>query len=231
MRTFSKSESSDYELAPEGTYPAVLVGWAELGNQNTPYGTKPQIGLVWELSETGSDGRALSVTEVLTASFNERARLYQRVVALCGGREPPRGFDLTGLLARGVILTTAHVNRGERVYCNITACGPLPKGLAAPAPSVRPLWYETSHHDEATFAALPSRFRRLIEGAETGGGWSSPPAAGGSHGGQAARPPAQLAATGGYGRPNPPPAPPAPPAAWQGQPPAPPGADYADVPF
>ena len=230
MRTFSKSESSDYELAPEGTYPAVLVGWAELGNQNTPYGTKPQIGLVWELSETGSDGRALSVTEVLTASFNERARLYQRVVALCGGREPPSGFDLTGLLGRGVILTTAHVSRGERVYCNITACGPLPKGLSAPTPSVRPLWYETSHHDEATFAALPSRFRRLIEGAETGG----------YEGGQAARPPAPPAAPAGYAYPPQPPAPqparpaaaPAPGQGWVNQPPPPPGPDYGpDIPF
>ena len=197
MRTFSKSEVSDYEIAPEGAFPALLVGWAELGLQTTPFGTKPQVGLIWELSERGSDGRGLSVTEVLTLSFNERARLYQRVVALCGGREPPAGFDLSNLLGRAVILTTAHVSRGERVYCNVTACGPMPKGFAVPTPTIQPLWYEVSAHDEATFAALPSRFRRLIESQET----AAPPAAGGHPRVQPARPPAP-----GWGQPPAPPA-------------------------
>ncbi len=170
MRTFQKTEDQgDFIIAPEGTQAAVLTVLAFLGKHEATWQGETKIrelvGLSWELAEPGPDGRALSVTETLTASLHEKSKLYSRVIALAGGKEPPPGFDLAGLLARGAIVTTAHVNREGRVYCNVAAVGPLPRGLAAPVPSVPPLFFDLSEYDPALFDLLPKRFQRLAESA------------------------------------------------------------------
>ena len=246
MRTFNKTEDSgDFILAPEGTTAAVLTCLAFLGKHESTWNGETKIrelvGLQWELGEPGPDGRALAVSEILTASLHEKSKFFSRVLALCGGKEPPPGTDLAALLGRGAIVTTAHVSREGKTYCNVASVGPLPRGMAAAAPSVAPVFFDIETPDPAAYAALPARFRKLSDAAMGAPQAAAPnPAGPWTGGGQAVRPPAAPA---GYGRPNPPPQPPAPPAAWpqapqqpapaawQGQPPAPPVADYTDIPF
>ena len=237
MRTFNKTEDQgDFVIAPEGTTAAVLTCLAFLGRHESTWNGETKIrelvGLSWELAEPGPDGRALAVSEILTASLHEKSKFFSRVLALCGGKEPPPGTDLAALLGRGAIVTTAHVTREGRTFCNVAAVGPLPRGMTAAAPSVATVFFDLESPDPAAYAALPTRFRKLADAAMGATQAAAPnPAGPWTGGGQAARPPAPPAATAGYGRPNPPPAPPAPPAAWQGQPPAPPAADYTDIPF
>lgn len=171
MRTFHKTEdqSSDYQLPPEGTGAAVLTVLAFLGKHEAIWQGETKIrelvGLSWELAEPGADGRALAVTEILTASMHEKAKFYSRVLSLTGGREPPPGFGLDGLLARGAVVTTAYVTKGDRTFCNVVQVGPLPRGLAAPVPSLAPVYFDLSEYDAATFDKLPKRFQRLAENA------------------------------------------------------------------
>lgn len=237
MRTFQKTEDQgDFIIAPEGTQAAVLTVLAFLGKHESTWNGETKIrelvGLSWELDEPGPDGRALSVTETLTVSLHEKSKLYSRVIALAGGREPPPGFDLAGLLGRGAIVTTAHVNREGRVYCNVAAVGPLPRGLAAPVPSVPPLFFDLSEYDPALFDRLPKRFQRLAETAlseDYRPAPSAPPAR--------PAPPAPAAWSGSHAAQ----APTAPPPAWNSPPrrPAPPlpaspadGAPFNDdIPF
>lgn len=170
MRTFHKTEDqADYQLPPEGTGAAVLTVLAFLGKHEATWQGELKIrelvGLSWELGEPGPDGRALAVTEILTASMHEKAKFYSRVLALTGGREPPPGFGLDGLLARGAVVTTAYVTKGDRTFCNVVQVGPLPRGLAAPVPSLAPVYFDLSEYDAATFDKLPKRFQRLAENA------------------------------------------------------------------
>ncbi len=172
MRTFKKTEDTgDFQIAPEGTGVATLTVLAFLGRHEASWQGEVKIrelvGLAWELSEPGPDGRPLAVTETLTASMHEKAKFYSRILALTGGKEPSSGFDLAKLLGLGAIVTTAHVAKADRTYCNITQVGPLPRGLSAPPPSVAPTFYDIDAHDPDAYDSLPSRFKKLVETAES----------------------------------------------------------------
>jgi hypothetical protein len=172
-RQFHKSEGDgDFILAPEGTSAAVLTVLAYLGkHQSTWQGqqrVRELVGLAWELAEPAEeDGRALSVTEVLTASLNEKAKLYSRVLALTGGREPPEGFDLEKLLGRGAIVTVVHEVRDGKTWANVSNVSALPRGMPPPVASVAPLYFdiEAPEPDWPVVDKLPARFRKLIESA------------------------------------------------------------------
>lgn len=210
MRTFQKTEDTgDFVVAPEGTTAAVLICLAFLGRHESTWNGETKVreivGLGWELGDPGPDGRALSVTETLTASLHEKSKFYSRVLALTGGREPPAGFDLAGLLGRGAIVTTAHVARADKTFCNVTAVGPLPRGLAAPVPSISPVFFDIETPDPAAYAAMPARFRKLADTAIGANPAAPQPAAAGPWTG-------------------------APAPAWGSQPPAPPPAPRQPAP-
>lgn len=172
-RAFSKTaDDGDFILAPEGSSCAVLTGLAYLGKHESTWQgqtrTRELLGLSWELADRAEeDGRALGVTEVLTASLHEKAKFFSRVVALCGGREPPPGFDLEGLLGRGAIVTVVHEVRDGKTWANVSQVGPLPRGMAAPVASIAPLYFDIEAPDPAALAMLPARFRKLIDSAGT----------------------------------------------------------------
>jgi hypothetical protein len=203
-RTFNKiSDTGDFVLAPEGTSTAVLVCLAYLGKHESTYNGETRIrellGLSYELSERGEDGRALAVQEVMTASLHEKSKFFPRVLALCGGKEPLAGFDLAGLLGRGCVITIGHVQKDGRTYANVLQVGALPRGLSAPAPSVAPVYFDMAQYDPATYERLPKRFQKLGENA-LGDGYippsaapapSAPAAWGGSHAAQAPAWPSQ----------------------------------------
>ena len=168
-RQWQPSEyEGDYVLPPEGTAAAVLTVLAYLGRHESSWQGQQRIreliGLQWELDGTAEDGRTLAVNEVMTASTNERAKLYGRVLAITGGREPAPGFDLERLLGHGAIVTVAHTTKPDgRTYADVANAGPLPRGMAAPTPSVQLTYYDVEQHDAAAYERLPARFKKLVE--------------------------------------------------------------------
>lgn len=168
MRVFSKTEDQgDFIIAPEGTQAAALTCLAFVGRHESTWNGETKIrelvGLSWELGEPAPDGRRLAVTETLTFSMHEKAKFYSRVLALSGGREPPAGFDLSGLLGRGAIVTVTHAVKGDRTFANVAHVGALPRGLPAPIPSVTPIFFDLDASDPATYASLPTRFKKLAD--------------------------------------------------------------------
>lgn len=180
-RAFHKSEDSGFILPPEGTSTAVLIGLAYLGQHESTWQGQTRMrelcGLVWELSEPDEQtGQALSVSEVLTASTHEKAKLTERILALSGGREPPKGYDLEKLLGCGAVVTVAHVERDGRTYANVTNVGPMPRGMNAPVPSVPVTYYDILEPDADAWERLPARFKKLIETADASGTPAAAPA-------------------------------------------------------
>ena len=140
-------------------------------------------------SETGPDGRPLSVSETMPFSTHEKSRFFARLSALLGGAAPPDGFDFRRLAGRACIITVAHVQRGERTYANVSQASPVPRGMAGPAPSVAPIYYDIlSPAESCPFDALPGRFKRMAETALSQDYQAPPPRP---------APPAQSAAWGG----------------------------------
>lgn len=167
-RTFQKpAEDGDFIPAPEGTGAAVLTVLAFLGLHESTWQGKPRtrelVGLSYELADRSEDGRALAVNEVVSVSFSEKAKLYARIKALCGGREPPEGWDLAKLLGRPCLVTVVHSERDGYTYANVEAVSPMPRGMQAVAPSVQPVYFDVNEADAAIFDLLPARFRKLAE--------------------------------------------------------------------
>lgn len=212
-RYFAKSEGN-FELPTEGSHVATLTTLAFLGQHLNSFSNKYQemVGLAWETDETDSEGRPLIVLETMNFSMFERSKLYGRILALTGGKEPAPGLDLATLLGKSAIVTVSHSIKGDRSYANVTAASPLPRGMAGIIPRAV-VYFDLSEFDAAAYASLPKRFQRLADDAL------------GQPVTQATlRPAAPMAPpAAGYGRPA------APPPAYPAAPPAPPAPAAADL--
>jgi len=167
-RTFNKSfDESDFELAQPGTYTAILSQMAFTGQQRTTYQGQEKIREIvrigYELpDQAGQDGAPLAIYEELTASFNEKAKLYQRVKALNGGREPAEGTELKQLMGRAVLITISHNTKGERTYANVDMLTPLPANMPAPQAVAPLLYFDIEEPDKQVYLMLPPRTKKLI---------------------------------------------------------------------
>lgn len=224
-RYFSKSESGSFEIPTEGSHVASLYCLAFLGQHVNTFSNKLQelVGLGWQTEETDSEGRPLTVLETVTFSMYERSKLFGRIVALNGGKEPQPGLDLRALLGKSSIITVTHTAKGDKTFANVTAASPLPRGMAGIIPRAA-VYFDLSEYDANAYASLPKRFQRLADdalGQQVTQTQAAPPLAPVA----TLRPAAPPAP--GYGRPAaPPPAYPAAP------PPAPAAADLDDdIPF
>lgn len=166
-RLFTKSDSQSFVNPSEGSHVAALSCLAFLGSHLNTFSNKYQelVGLAWETQETDDDGRPLVALETLNYSMYERSKLYARLVALMGGKEPAPGFDFRNLLGRSAIVTVAHTYKGEKTFANITAAGPIPRGTAGHTPSSL-VYFDLAEFDPAAYALLPKRFQKLTEAAQ-----------------------------------------------------------------
>ena len=223
-RYFAKSEGN-FELPTEGSHVASLTTLAFLGQHLNSFSNKYQemVGLAWATDETDSEGRPLIVLETMNFSMFERSKLYGRILALTGGKEPAPGLDLATLLGKSAIITVTHTAKGDKTFANVTAASPLPRGMAGIIPRAV-VYFDLSEFDANAYSSLPKRFQRLADdalGQQVTQTQAAPPLAPVA----TLRPAAPPAP--GYGRPAaPPPAYPAAP------PPAPAAADLDDdIPF
>jgi hypothetical protein len=69
------SESKVFELAPEGLFPAVLGDVIDLGEQETQYGKKRLLSLVYLLALKDSDGNPFRIFKRIAASSHENSNL------------------------------------------------------------------------------------------------------------------------------------------------------------
>jgi hypothetical protein len=117
-------KTSDFEPAPEGQWRAVCVDVVDLGKQETPWGVKPKLRIVWELEETLADGRRYTVSKKYTASLNERSNLHKDL-RMWRGRpftaEELAGFDLEKVVGAACQVLVTHTEREGTVYANVVA--------------------------------------------------------------------------------------------------------------
>jgi hypothetical protein len=145
--------SGNFEAAPAGNWPAVLVAMIDLGSHDdrfNPGKHKRQVYLVWEVEteEEGGEVKRFVMGERYTASLNEKANLRKVVGALRG---KPLGddedMDVTDLLGRGCMVEVIHQQSGEKVYANVGTVSSLPRKMAAPAPEHEPFSWELTDEE------------------------------------------------------------------------------------
>lgn len=119
--TVSIDSGKDFEVLPEGVYPAVLADIVDLGVVDTAFGPKEKVRFVWLTSEVDSEGRTFRAFQTFTKSLHEKATMTKTVKQLV--KVPTTGsFDLESLLGSQARLVIQHGEGKEgKIYANVSS--------------------------------------------------------------------------------------------------------------
>lgn len=134
MGIIVKDTGGTFTSAPEGLHQAVCVDVVDKGMQETQWGPKQQIKLVWQVEAVDeATSERFQVHQTYTASLNEKAKLRQHLEAWRGrkfSKEELAGFDVEKLIDANCQLHIVHnLADAGRVYANVQAIVPLGKGM------------------------------------------------------------------------------------------------------
>ena len=94
---------SKFEQAKAGKQPGVIAKFEDIGVQETKFGDRAQCRIVYVLAECDASGRQKRISQTLTASLNEKAKLSAALTKILGS--VPEEFDSEVLIGKQVILT------------------------------------------------------------------------------------------------------------------------------
>ena len=130
----SRKTSKTFEPATEGTHLGVLCDVVALGAQDTPFGEREKVRLVWLLDEKDDEGHPKRAFATYTVSLHEKSRLFGAVRSITGRIPEEEPFDLDSLIGRVSQLVLEHTTANGKVYANIAAILKAPAGATFPIP-------------------------------------------------------------------------------------------------
>lgn len=132
MMVVKETGGGDFELPSAGLKNAVCSNVYDLGVQESSYGPKHQVVLLWELDELDSDGARHWVIKTYTASLNDKARLREDLETWRGkgfSAEELAGFDLEAVLDKPCTLNIVHnESKAGKTYANVKGVMPPQQG-------------------------------------------------------------------------------------------------------
>lgn len=147
----------DFERAPAGNHPAVLVAMIGMGVQENEFnGQKTQQRralFVWELvTEKNKAGKNHIAAIDLTISLNEKAKLRGWIEARTG-KPIPEGheYDISKELGKPCLLSITEKNG----YPKVSGMAAIPKGMETPKPSRTPFLWDVDQIGAGGEISLP----------------------------------------------------------------------------
>jgi hypothetical protein len=117
----------NFTPAPEGQHLGVLVDVVDLGEQDTKFGKKFMVKLIYQIDENMEDGKPFIVSGRFNATLADRSSLRKHIEGLRGAKftkEELDGFDPDTLIGTNGLLNIVH-NAGDKgVFANIDAVLP-----------------------------------------------------------------------------------------------------------
>lgn len=125
--------SQDFEPAPPGLHHAVCVDVVNLGYQETKFGKKKQLKIVWQLKARDQKGKRFQVRRTYTQSLNDKSNLRHDLETWRGrpfSRAELVEFDIEKLLGANCQMQVIHrISAQGRTYANPQAIVPAAKGM------------------------------------------------------------------------------------------------------
>lgn len=115
-----KITGKQYELPSDGQQNAVCVDIIDKGDVQTDFGVKHKMRIVWELEETGKNGKRLTCSKQYTVSIHKKATLTKDVKSWLGAA-PKTGFDTDVLLGKPCRVVIEHNEHDGVTYANVTS--------------------------------------------------------------------------------------------------------------
>lgn len=149
-----------------GTYPAVCVAIADLGEQNNEKFKKyeDKVLLIWELPgvliEVDGEQKPRWLSKDFSATLNEKSNLTKFLVPWRGKNFTEEelngdGFDLKQMLGKGCLLQIIVEEKDGNQYNRITGCMGFPMGMPAPVTQSELLWFDMDEWDDDSLAKFP----------------------------------------------------------------------------
>lgn len=128
MPLIVKEDPSEYPLCPEGLHPAVLVDAVDLGEQESPWGSKHKLSLIFETQQKDEDDKPFILAKRYTWSLHEKSNLRKDLERFRGDKFLPRelqeGVDLEHYIGMSCQVLVVHNEVEERTYANIESILP-----------------------------------------------------------------------------------------------------------
>ncbi len=153
------NSSFENELPPAGSCACRCIRVVDLGTQENDYDKdniklQRQVSLTWELAELMESGKPFAISEIYTASINEKANLGKLLTAWRGKPftdDEKASFELDKLLGVAGLMSVTHkVNKKGDTKEKVGGIIPLPKGMSAPDQVNDPFLFEITDIDEET---------------------------------------------------------------------------------
>jgi len=158
----ASSNGGDFEVAPGGNHPAVLVGIIDLGTQENKFGNEVnmahQVLLAWELTqEKKKDGSPFIVIRHYTASLNQKAAL-RNLIKTWRGKDLADGeeFDPRKMLGKPCLLSVINKESGGgNTYAKVEGVTAVPKGMVVGQAVTEPISWAIGEGDYPNPAWMP----------------------------------------------------------------------------
>jgi hypothetical protein len=167
MAIMARNSGGNYTPPPADTYPAVCVGVFDLGTQETAFGAKRQVRIMWEIDCDKSDGSHHTVSQTYTPSLNVKANFRKLIESWLGRKlsddEVKNGYDVGKLLGQPCQLQVLHNESNGKTYANVGAVMKLAKGMQPLVPLNKPVLYSWDDHGRKMPNAMPEFIKRQVE--------------------------------------------------------------------
>jgi hypothetical protein len=145
----SENTQSNFQLHPEGAFPAICCDVVDLGLQEVTFQGKTKmqhkVRIAFLTNHQTDDGRPAYISQRFTATLDERGTLRPFLESWRGKKFTPAelaGFDLEVLVGVGAMLEILHEGGKKdpsKVYDNIFRIGRLPKLDAFTGEAITPV--------------------------------------------------------------------------------------------
>ena len=128
MLLTEETGGKEFEVISADTHNAVCVGVYDIGLQESQYGTKRQLIVLWEVDEQDEGGNK-TIPKFYTASIHPKSTLRQDIISWYGRdlvEEERTGFDPQSLVGKPCMLGVIHTENGKAKVQNISK---PPKGM------------------------------------------------------------------------------------------------------
>jgi len=129
MSLIIKEDPNEYPLCPDGLHAAVLVDAVDLGKQESPWGAKHKLSLVFETQTLDEQGKPFILAKRYNWSLHEKSNLRKDLERFRGLKftleELTEGVDLESYIGMSCnILVVHNVVLDGKVYANIESVLP-----------------------------------------------------------------------------------------------------------
>lgn len=163
MALVVSAERKQWPTPRDGEHEAVCVDVIDMGEQDTPWGSKRKVRFVWELDETRDDGKPFLVSQYYTLSLLEKSQLRKDLRKWRGqdlSRAEIRSFDLESMIKMPCRLVIELNDKGEIIYANVAGILPSKNPIKESGHYKRRELDETPQKKEGGAAVSSSRFER-----------------------------------------------------------------------